>query len=199
MDDIGLDYIMERLQAQFPEETILSTITQRENWEKHTLSNYFLGSHGRRVGIGFAGVEDFFYLTPKFDTRMSCAVPSCEIYREGSFAEAALDMRRVTGKPDYYNSSPYDVHTGENYPLVQFSCETAPCTKKILLLKDSYGLPLEGYLATAFQQVQTLDLRHLTDTTAVEVIEDFQPDMVIVMYNPFVMDGELLQFGLDGQ
>ena len=186
---VAFQRIMERLQAQFPEETILSNITQRENWEKHTLSNYFLGSHGRRVGIGFAGVEDFFYLTPKFDTRMSCAVPSCEIYREGSFAEAALDMRRVTGKPDYYNSSPYDVHTGENYPLVQFSCETAPCGRKILLLKDSFGLPLEGYLATAFQQVQTLDLRYLSGTTALEVIEDFQPDMVIVMYNPFVMDG----------
>ena len=194
---LAFQRIMERLQAQFPEDTILSGITQRENWEKHTLPDYFLGSHGRRVGIGFAGVEDFFYLTPKFETRMSCSVPSDGIYREGSFAQAALAMERITGKPDYYNSSPYDVHTGENYDHVQFRCETAPSYKKILMIQDSFGLPLEGYLATAFREVETLDLRYLKDTTAVEVIDQFQPDMVIVMYNPFVMEGQCLQFGVD--
>lgn len=194
---LAFQRIMERLQAQFPEETILSGITQRENWEKHTLPDFFLGSHGRRVGIGFAGVEDFFYLTPKFETRMSCSVPGDGIYREGSFAQAALAMERITGKPDYYNSSPYDVHTGENYDHVQFRCETAPSYKKILMIQDSFGLPLEGYLATAFREVETLDLRYLKDTTAVEVIDQFQPDMVVVMYNPFVMEGQCLQFGLD--
>ena len=193
---LAFQRIMERLQAQFPEETILSDLTQRENWEKHTLPDYLLGSHGRRVGVGFAGVEDFFYLTPKFETRMSCSVPSDGIYREGSFAQAALAMERITGKPDYYNSSPYDVHTGENYDHVQFRCETAPSYKKILMIQDSFGLPLEGYLATAFREVETLDLRYLKDTTAVEVIDQFQPDMVIVMYNPFVMAGQCLQFGL---
>lgn len=196
---LAFQRIMERLQAQFPEDTILSDLTQRENWEKHTLPNYLLGSHGRRVGVGFAGVEDFFYLTPKFETRMSCSVPSDGIYREGSFAQAALAMERITGKPDYYNSSPYDVHTGENYDHVQFRCETAPSYRKILMIQDSFGLPLEGYLATAFREVETLDLRYLKDTTAVEVIDQFRPDMVIVMYNPFVMEGECLQFGLDNK
>ena len=190
--------ITERLQEQFPEETIRSYITERENWEKHTLKNYFLGSHGRRVGIGFAGAEDFFYLTPQFDTQMSCSIPSSGIYREGSFAEAALNMERLTGEPDYYNSSPYDVHTGENYAHVQFRCETAPSDKKILMIKDSFGLPVEDFLSTAFRRVETLDLRYLKDTTAAEVIDRFQPDMVIVMYNPFVMEGECLQFGLGG-
>ena len=196
---LAFQRIMERLQAQFPEDTILSDLTQRENWEKHTLPNYFLGSHGRRVGIGFAGVEDFLYLTPKFDTQMSCTIADSEIYREGSFAEAALAMERITGKPDYYNSSPYDVHTGENYAHVQFRSETAPSEKKVLMIKDSFGLPVEGFLATAFREVETLDLRHLKDTTAVEMIENFRPDVVIVMYNPFVMEGECLQFGLDGE
>lgn len=187
------------LQTLFPEETILSGITQRENWERHTIENYFLGSHGRRVGVGFAGLDDLIYLTPKFPTQMSCSVPDAGVYREGGFAEAALDMEYATRKPDYYNTSPYNVHTGDNYPHVQFRCETAPSSKKILMLKDSYGLPLEGFLATAFQEVETLDLRHLEGRTAVEVIDAFQPDMVIVMYNPYVMTGELLQFGLDQQ
>ena len=194
----GAFVAFQRIVERLGEGDICARVTQRENWDKHILPNYFLGSHGRRVGIGFAGTEDFLYLTPKFDTHMSCAVPSNGIYREGSFAEAALNMERISGKPDYYNSSPYDVHTGENYDHVQFRCETAPSGKKILMIKDSFGLPLEGFLATAFREVETLDLRYLKDTTAVEMIAAFQPDAVIVMYNPYVMEGECLQFGLDG-
>ena len=193
----GAFVAFQRIVERLGEGDICSEVTQRENWEKHILPNYFLGSHGRRVGIGFAGTEDFLYLTPKFDTQMSCAVPRSGIDRAGSFAEAAMNMERISGKPDYYNSSPYDAHTGENYELVQFRCETAPSEKRILMIKDSFGLPLEGFLATAFREVETLDLRYLKDTTAVEMIAAFQPDAVIVMYNPYVMEGECLQFGLD--
>lgn len=193
----GAFVAFQRITQRLGEDAPCSDVIKRENWEKHVLPGYFLGSHGRRVGIGFAGVEDFLYLTPRFDTRMSCTIVDSGTSREGSFAEAALDMRRITGKPDYYNSSPYDVHTGENYAHVQFRSETAPSEKKVLLIKDSYGLPLEGFLATAFREVETLDLRHLKDVTAVDVISRFRPDMVIVMYNPFVMEGEMLQFGLD--
>ena len=195
----GAFVAFQRIVERLGEGDICAEVTDRENWEKHVLSNYFLGSHGRRVGIGFAGVEDFLYLTPKFDTQMTCAVPSDGIDRAGSFAEAAMNMERISGKPDYYNSSPYDAHTGENYDHVQFRCETTPSAKRILMIKDSFGLPLEGFLATAFREVETLDLRHLKDTTAVEMIENFRPDVVIVMYNPFVMEGECLQFGLDGE
>ena len=194
----GAFVAFQRIVERLGEGDICAEVTERENWEKHVLPNYFLGSHGRRVGIGFAGVEDFLYLTPKFDTYMSCAVPRSGIDREGSFAKAAMNMERISGKPDYYNSSPYDAHTGENYELVQFRCETAPSAKRILMIKDSFGLPLEGFLATAFREVETLDLRYLKDTTAVEMIAAFQPDAVIVMYNPSVMEGECLQFGLDG-
>ena len=66
------------------------------------------------------------------------------------------------------------------------------------MIKDSFGLPVEDFLSTAFREVETLDLRYLENATAVEMIESIQPDMVIVLYNPFVMSGECLQFGLDG-
>ena len=88
-------------------------------------------------------------------------------------------------------------HTGDDYPLVLYQNENAPSTKRILMIKDSFGLPLEGFLATAFREVETLDLRHLEGKTGVEAIADFRPDVVIVMYNPYVMEGECLQFGLD--
>ena len=186
-----------RIVERLGEGDICARVTQRENWDKHILPNYFLGSHGRRVGIGFAGLDDFIYLTPKFDTRMSCTIPSLGIFRSGDFFAAAFDERQISGKPNYYGSTPYTAHTGDDYPLVLYQNENAPSTKRILMIKDSFGLPLEGFLATAFREVETLDQRHLEGKTGVEAIADFQAAVVIVMYNPYVMEGECLQFGLD--
>lgn len=194
----GAFVAFQRIVERLGEEEISAEVTRRENWEKHTLPNYFLGSHGRRVGIGFAGLDDFIYLTPKFDTRMSCMIPSEGIFRSGDFFATAFDERQISGKPNYYGSTPYTAHTGDDYPLVRYQNENAPSAKRILMIKDSFGLPLEGFLATAFREVETLDLRHLKEFTAVEAIADFQPDVVIVMYNPYVMEGACLQFGLGG-
>lgn len=193
----GAFVAFQRIVERLGEGDICARVTQRENWDKHILPNYFLGSHGRRVGIGFAGLDDFIYLTPKFDTRMSCTIPSLGIFRSGDFFAAAFDERQISGKPNYYGSTPYTAHTGDDYPLVLYQNENAPSTKRILMIKDSFGLPLEGFLATAFREVETLDLRHLEGKTGVEAIADFRPDVVIVMYNPYVMEGECLQFGLD--
>ena len=193
----GAFVAFQRIVERLGEQDICSEVTERENWERHTLPNYFLGSHGRRVGIGFAGLDDFIYLTPKFDTQMSCTIPSEGIFRSGDFFAAAFDERQLSGEPNYYGSTPYTAHTGDDYPLVWYQNENAPSAKRILMIKDSYGLPLEGFLATAFREVESLDLRHLKEFTAVGAIADFQPDVVIVMYNPYVMEGACLQFGLD--
>ena len=197
---VAYEMIAQYLQAQFPEQTILGETTDRNAWELHTRKNFFLGSHGRRVGIGFAGLDDLIYLTPKFDTDLSCSVPSKRIFRRGPFAQSALDTYYMTGAPAYYNSSPYCIHTGSDYAHVQFRNEKAPSDLKVLLIKESFGLPVEGFLSTTFQQVDTLDLdlRNSLFSSAVEKIESFDPDIVMVMYNGMVYSNyRFFDFGIE--
>ncbi len=197
---VAYQMITQYIQEQFPDQNIVGQTTDRDSWELHTRENFFLGSHGRRVGIGFAGVDDLIYLTPKFDTDFSCSVPSKRIFRRGPFAESALDTYYMTGAPSYYNSSPYCIHTGSDYAHVQFRNESAPSDLKVLLIKESFGLPVEGFLATTFQQVDTLDLdlRSAQYTSAVEKIESLDPDIVMVMYNGMVYSNpRFFDFGID--
>lgn len=197
---VAYEMITQYIQEQFPDQTIVGETTDRDAWELHTRKNFFLGSHGRRVGIGFAGLDDLIYLTPKFDTDLSCSVPSKRIFRRGPFAESALDTYYMTGAPAYYNSSPYCIHTGSDYAHVQFRNEKAPSNLKVLLIKESFGLPVEGFLSTTFQQVDTLDLdlRNSLFSTAVEKIESFDPDIVMVMYNGMVYSNpRFFDFGID--
>lgn len=195
---VAFQQITAYMQELFPDQQIVSDITDRSNWTLHVQEDYFLGSHGRRVGIGFAGLDDLIYLTPDFETELSCSVPDKHIFRKGTFAQAALDSRYMSAETDYYNTSPYCIHTGGDFARVQFRNAGAPADLKVLLLKDSFGLPLEGLLATAFREVETLDLRHLKDYTAVEIMEQYDPDMVIVMYNSSFVGGlTVFDFGLD--
>ncbi|MBQ4088359.1 MAG: hypothetical protein IJC56_00570, partial [Clostridia bacterium] len=190
--------VTEYLQAKYPGQQITSEATDRNNWTLHRIEDHFMGSHGRRVGAGYAGIEDLIYLTPDFGTAISCAVPSKYIYRYGSFENSVLDRKFIEMEPDYYNTNPYCVHTGGDYDHVIFRNANAKSDLKVLLVKDSFGLPFEGFLSTVFKEVDTLDFRHYTDGTLVEEIEFIDPDIVIVMYNPSLLaNTDALAFGVE--
>lgn len=191
--------LAERIQQRFPQQEILSApALQRENWTRHVKEAFFLGSHGRRAGIGFAGLDDLVWLTPNFETSLSCSIPERHIFRKGDFAQAALDNSYLTAQPDYYNTSPYNLHTGGDYAHVQFRNPTAPSDLRVLVMQDSFGIALEGMLSTLFQQVETVDLRMASDYTLLERIETFDPHIVIVLYNPSMLGNHaVFDFGLE--
>lgn len=191
--------LAEHIQQLFPQQELRSApALQRDNWTLHVKEDFFLGSHGRRVGIGFAGLDDLLWLTPDFDTEISCSIPERHIFRKGTFDQAALDNSYLTDKPDYYNTSPYNLHTGGDYAHVQFRNPAAPCDLRVLVVQDSFGIALEGMLATLFQQVETVDLRMASKYTLKERIETFDPQMVIVLYNPSLLGNQaVFDFGLE--
>ena len=55
--------------------------------------------------------------------------------------------------------------------------------KRVLLLKDSFGLSTAPYMATAAEHLSVIDLRHFRGSLQ-EYVKETQPDMVVVMYNP---------------
>ena len=68
---------------------------------------------------------------------------------------------------------------------------------------DSYGTIVESYLTTAFRKVIAVDLRWVLrkgmEESAVDFIERYQPDTVIVMFNPNQIGSatsEQFQYGL---
>lgn len=174
--------ISEYLQAQYPDETINGDYQNIDNWEIHRKENWFLGSSGKRTGIYFGGVDDLIWLTPKFETEMSCA----NIYRDdfyyGDYYKANIREYYIT-EQDYFMSSAYNVYIGGDFPLIQHRNASAPVEKKVLIIKDSFVLPLQTYFSTVFSEVDVIDLRHYTAGTLYEYIEESNPDIVITNIN----------------
>jgi hypothetical protein len=67
------------------------------------------------------------------------------------------------------------------------STDTAPAGKKLLVLQDSFGLVTAPFLALGYQECTFLDLR-LFEDSLMRYIEENEPDMVLVFYNPGALE-----------
>ena len=180
----GYQRLMQALYARFPDAGIDMACADSANWEAHTLRDWMLGSQGKRTGVFFGGTDDITYYTPRFDTQTSCEIPAYSggsAYYEGSFADVNIRGEYLAALPDRFESSPYDMYIGGEYALVRHRSESASSDLKLLLVKDSFALPVEAFLSTAFKSIDVLDPRYMEDETVAGYIRDEAPDIVIVM------------------
>lgn len=161
-----------------------------DNWQAISFKNDFLGSRGRRTGAGFAGKDDFTYFVPKFDTDIDFTFWSkTPVHRSGSFCDSILNRTRTARNLDTYGASRYAVYIGGgNYPI-SIKSKLAPCKMRLMVIKDSYALPMLGYLSTVFSHIEVIDPRGYTDSIA-EFVKDFKPDVMMSLVNMKALKAE---------
>ena len=76
---------------------------------------------------------------------------------------------------------------GEDYGYVMQRNPNAAGKLKILLIKESFSLPLQAYLSTAFGYVDSVDPRYLENITVKDYIDSVKPDVVLLALNPNVI------------
>ncbi len=159
----------------------IENIYKEENFEKTLYKNFFIGSMGRRVGRFYGGIDDFTLYTPKFDTSLTLHEISGDndVVTEGSFKEAVLDWEYMEG--DDPTNNRYAVYHGDFEELI-FTNRLVTNGKKILIIKDSFGIPMYSFLSLGVTEVRAIDLR-LFSRDVVEYAREYKPDIVILMYN----------------
>ncbi len=183
----GFSEILRQLDERFPDSGIDLSCGNIENWESHTVKSWLLGSRGRRTGRFFAGLDDMTYYTPKFETHMSCEIFDTGEYYEGDFTQANIRTEKISGNRDLYGKNAYCMYMGEDYGYVMQRNPNAAGNLKILLIKESFSLPLQAYLSTAFQYIDSVDPRYLENITVKNYIDSVKPDLVILALNPNVI------------
>lgn len=160
--------------------------TSLDSYQTTILAECMLGSNGRKTGIVYSGqLDDLAIITPTFDVDACFAVEDKDIFRQGSYEEAYLVSSRLEGD-SLYEMSQYDIYIGGEYGEANQICNTAPCEKRILIIKDSYARPVMAFMGTVFSQVDSIDMRYF-DGNVYEYVEETKPDMVILMYNPYML------------
>ena len=157
-----------------------------ENYNCETCKKVFLGSHGRRVGVWYAGLDDLDILTPRFETRLRFSVPSRNLVREGSFEETMLFPERLTDR-DLIRSNRYVVYCGDAYDHLRIENLLGGNGKRLLVLEDSFSHVVIPFFSLAYGQVDYLDLRAWFEDP-LTYIDEVQPDAVLILYNPGALE-----------
>lgn len=156
-----------------------------EQYRYETYTDSFLGSAGRKVTLVRAQPEDISLLYPKFDTAISYRNMSKGIDTSGTF-DILYDYHHII-HDDYYNNDPYAAYLFGRAPAAVIHNELAHDDHKLLIMIDSFGVVTVPFLAMGIKNIDYLDLRNFTGSVQ-SYIEQNKPDMVLVMYNPTMLD-----------
>lgn len=183
----GYTQLAMRLQQMLGDTADISSYLDARNWTTHEVEDTYMGSLGRRVGLYVAGLDDIVYYTPDFDTEMSFVSPKHRMLYKGDFSDAVMRMELLDCGGNFFRSNAYSIYTGGNLPLGLHRNASAPIDAKVLLIKDSFGLPVQAFLSTVFSEIDALDPREFDECSITEYIFRTQPDAVVMMINPSIM------------
>lgn len=143
--------------------------------------NYFLGSQGKKVTLAKTTAEDIALYYPKFSTDVRLEIPSLGIDTRGDFT-IMYDMEMVK-KRDFYGGNPYAAYGYGDMPEIKVHNFTNEHLrdKKILIIRDSMVDTVLPFLSMGLKDITLLDIRHFNGSVR-RYVEDFKPDIVIVMY-----------------
>ena len=167
-----------------------------QNYDRffHPLS--FLGSTGRQVGRYYAGVDDFSYYLPHFDTQIDVSILRNNGLREeksGTFFDAIVDTHSIkdpTPLGRKISRNRYTVYFGNDHPLVQIF--NAQGNRRILMIQDSHGLPFSAFLALSAQEIDIIDLRYFPGSIR-DFISQKKYDMILMLGGDIFSMRELME------
>lgn len=190
-------YIVDRMLSLKNSTSHGITHTNINAWQECNLGRKFLGTDGRRTGVLYNGFdENVVYYVPRFDTDIFIEIPHKGIWRVGPFIKSNIFVENLKKPKSYFFDRGYSIY-GKDYPLVRYKNANAPINQKILIVKDSYAIPIYSFCSTIFTEVNLIDLRWFNDMSLTEFIQLQRPDVLCVMYNPQALSiVEMFDFGV---
>ena len=163
-------------------------VSDINNYNVIKYDKWQLGSRGQRTGIYYTGIDDFELIVPAFDTKI-------QNYSEkvGKMQDIVFNMDALENN-EYSFKNTYDSVLGES--LGYYTNLDCPNDVRILTITDSFGKAVNPYLAIGFKQ---LDYIYDGDVSGVtpERIEEFDPDVVIMLYYPDMLNEKSKSFAFE--
>lgn len=173
---------------------------QLDQFNATLYEDLFFGDFGALVGLENASPEDITLYTPKYETSFTRHSEHRESEGgtiedvSGTFEKAIVRGDRLERNEEGYSELAYAVlGLIEAFEEIQNHGDCEDMT--ILVLRDSYSEPVCGYLSLLTERVVSADLRYCKKT-AVELIEEYQPDMVIVSYSRLMFENGVYNLGV---
>ncbi len=171
------------------------------NYKTTTYKNIFLGTYGKRVGKYYAGIDDFKYILPEFETKLDVTNNRNwdleESHLVGTFENVFTYSEYLDNTQLDREMSTYYTYSNGTKAEVKINNLNSYNNKKALILKDSFADPVYPFLALNFKETRVIDVRRFKAIRLYTYIEKFQPDVIIFIHTPTSLyDETLINFQL---
>lgn len=169
----------------------VSLSTNREQYNEKKWEKAYLGSHAKRVGTAFYDKkDDVSVLLPKFDTSLSYTKWNREgkqiKKREGTFEESFLFYGYITEEDIFQDKYIVFMDWGASEDWIQN--RNVKNGTKVLVIKDSFAMPIAGFLSLNVSELRMLDIRKENRPQSIKkYVEEYQPDVVLFVASPTSM------------
>lgn len=163
----------------------------RANYKLKRWEKVYIGSHGKRAGEGYyEGKDDLEVLLPTFKTDLQYRKYNREgkliKERKGSFEDSFMFYGYLNSKDKYQDKYVVYMDWGASEDLIYN--RRAKKGKKLLLIKDSFAMPLAGFLSLNFEETVLLDIRDENRPQSIEAyVEEHDFDAVLFVASPTSM------------
>ncbi len=181
---------------QFPVENYTEVI-DINNYNQITYKNSFIGSMGRKSGVYYSGVDDFTLIYPKFVTDYAyyARTRTDKIETFGTFDQALLCMLPFHTQSSKYDAmqDKYSSYLYGNQGIAHIQNKRVKGAK-VLIVKDSFMLPVASFLSTVCSDVYLVDIRYY-EKNVLEYVNSIKDlDYIFVSYNPQDLSEEFFKF-----
>ena len=155
----------------------------------------FLGSLGRRVGASVSGYDDYTFIEPNFytDYEIMNGITGTKI-SSGSFHDAIVKDHILNS--DDLKTNKHATYFEWDYGDLIIKNKTIDSGVRVLLIKDSFALPVGAFLSTCVSELEMVDLRDTPKANLKKIIDEKRFDVVLLMYNTEVFNESMFSFDI---
>lgn len=161
--------------------------TDNKNYNFIEYKNSYLGSIGRKAGISYSGIDDFTLIYPKFKTfyEMECKAEYNDFFLSGRFEEALINAYPFTNEKGIYalESDKYFSYLFGNTSTIHIKNKKVKNGKKMLFIKDSFAVPVAGFMSTLAEDIYLVDPRYYKGSIEEYVNSIKELDIVFILYS----------------
>ncbi len=165
------------------------------NYTIQIIEDCYLGSLGRRVGQAVAGLDDYIFIEPRFSTDYTIfdGLVSGDLPAFSGDFHTAIVKEEILNNTDI-TSNKHATYFEWDYGNLIIKNNLLKNDLKILLIKDSYSLPVAAFLSTCLEELHMIDMRDASTINLLEYVETHEIDMVITMYNTEIFTETMFNF-----
>ena len=150
----------------------------------HDLARSFCGSYGKRTGILFSGVDfPVHYFTYDSCDVISKSMPVRNKFCSGTFDNSVINWSALEQPKSHFEDRFYECYENGLTPFVRYRHAAAPIKKKLLMVKDSFAMPVAAMASVVFAAVDVIDPRNFKDVDFYEYVQAVEPDVVCFVFN----------------